>query len=52
MTTLKMSDGKLTEAEATAALHMISYWLIQGGGGQWADVVTIAVHWFQNVDHL
>ena len=52
MTTLKRSNGKLTEAEATAALHMISYWLFQGGDGKWAEALKIAVHWFQNVDDL
>lgn len=52
MTTLKRSNGKLTEAEATAALHMISYWLFQGGDGKWADALKIAVHWFQNVEDL
>ena len=52
MSTLKRSNGKLTEAEATAALHMISYWLFQGGDGQWAEALKIAVHWFQNVEDL
>lgn len=52
MATLKRSNGKLTEADATAALHMISYWLFQGGDGQWAEALKIAVHWFQNVEDL
>lgn len=52
MATLKRNNGVLTEAEATAALHMISYWLFQGGDGQWAEALKIAVHWFQNVQDL
>jgi hypothetical protein len=44
--------GKVTEAEATAALHMISYWLFQGGDGKWAEPLKIAVHWFMGVDGL
>lgn len=35
MGVLKTQGGRLGEAEATAALHMISYWLFQGGDGKW-----------------
>lgn len=52
MAVLKRSGGRLGEEEATAALHMISYWLFQGGDGKWGEALKIAVHWFQNYGDL
>ncbi|KAF8340586.1 fungal-specific transcription factor domain-containing protein [Cantharellus anzutake] len=48
------SGRPLTEAEATAALHLISWWLFQGGwqGGSdgssgWLEALNVACDWFE-----
>ncbi|KAF8322532.1 hypothetical protein DL93DRAFT_2093145 [Clavulina sp. PMI_390] len=52
MAVLKRNQGRISEEEATAALHMISFWLFQGGDGKWGEALKIAVHWFQGVKDL
>jgi hypothetical protein len=42
-----MSGKGLTEAHATAALHLVSWWLFQGGHGRWADALKVAGDWYE-----
>ena len=51
---LVKSGRKLTESEATAALHMVSWWLFQGGhqggkGGEsgWLEALDVACDWYE-----
>ena len=39
--------SRLTEAEATAALHIVSWWLFEGGHGNWAGPLKIAGDWYE-----
>ncbi|KAF8340410.1 fungal-specific transcription factor domain-containing protein [Cantharellus anzutake] len=48
------SGRSLTEAEATAALHLISWWLFQGGwqggksgGSGWLEALDVACDWYE-----
>jgi hypothetical protein len=43
-----MSGKGLTEADATAALHLVSWWLFQGGHGHWADALKVAGDWYEH----
>ncbi|KZW02896.1 hypothetical protein EXIGLDRAFT_730989 [Exidia glandulosa HHB12029] len=44
----KQATGQYSQTDATAAVHAISYWLFQGGSGQWEAVLNVAREWFAN----
>ncbi|KAF8589458.1 hypothetical protein K439DRAFT_1657899, partial [Ramaria rubella] len=33
------------EQDATAAIHLVSYWLFYGGGGEWQSPLNVACDW-------
>jgi len=37
----------LTDADATAALHFVSFWLFAGGAGDWPTALQIAGDWYE-----
>lgn len=41
----KQMTGQFSQADATAAVHSISYWLFQGGSGDWERVLDVAREW-------
>src|SRR5258708_38845848 len=54
LSSLVKSGRTLTEAEATAALHIISWWLFQGGhqggkggGSGWLEALDVACDWYE-----
>ncbi|KAJ1307818.1 hypothetical protein OPQ81_001899 [Rhizoctonia solani] len=40
-------NGILTDADATAALHFVSFWLFTGGTGDWPTALQIAGDWYE-----
>ncbi|CAE7135468.1 unnamed protein product [Rhizoctonia solani] len=43
----KQRNGILTDADATAALHFVSFWLFTGGTGDWPTALQIAGDWYE-----
>ncbi|QRV75331.1 Fungal specific transcription factor domain [Ceratobasidium sp. AG-Ba] len=43
----KQRNGRLTDADATAALHFVSFWLFAGGAGEWPVALQIAGDWYE-----
>ncbi|KAG9091439.1 hypothetical protein FS749_016545 [Ceratobasidium sp. UAMH 11750] len=43
----KQRTGRLTDADATAALHFVSFWLFAGGAGDWPTALQIAGDWYE-----
>jgi len=43
----KQRSGRLTDADATAALHFVSFWLFAGGAGDWPTALQIAGDWYE-----
>ncbi|QRV90024.1 Fungal specific transcription factor domain [Ceratobasidium sp. AG-Ba] len=43
----KQRNGRLTDADATAALHFVSFWLFAGGAGDWPVALQIAGDWYE-----
>ncbi|CUA68528.1 hypothetical protein RSOLAG22IIIB_03566 [Rhizoctonia solani] len=43
----KQRTGILTDADATAALHFVSFWLFTGGTGDWPTALQIAGDWYE-----
>lgn len=41
------AGARLTEAEGIAALHIVSWWLFEGGHGDWAGALRIAGDWYE-----
>jgi hypothetical protein len=37
--------SRYMEQDATAAIHLVSYWIFCGGGGQWQGPLTMASEW-------
>ena len=33
------------ELDATVAIHLVSYWLFCGGGGEWPSPLEVACSW-------
>ncbi|CAE6409360.1 unnamed protein product [Rhizoctonia solani] len=43
----KQRTGILTDSDATAALHFVSFWLFTGGTGDWPTALQIAGDWYE-----
>jgi hypothetical protein len=41
----RQRHGRYTEQDATAAIHLVSYWLFCGGGGNWQSPLDVAGDW-------
>ncbi|KAB5596083.1 Transcription factor [Ceratobasidium theobromae] len=46
----KQRTGRLSDADATAALHFVSFWLFTGGAGDWPTALDIAGDWYEQSD--
>lgn len=40
------NSGRYTEQDATAAVHLVSFWLL-AGGGEWQTPLSVACDWLQ-----
>ncbi|KAG8992147.1 hypothetical protein FRB90_001073 [Tulasnella sp. 427] len=51
-TVIQLSDkaGKFTAVEAIASLHLLSFWLFCGGGGDWASALGMAGDWLMSTE--
>ncbi|KAG8936067.1 hypothetical protein FRC02_004692 [Tulasnella sp. 418] len=47
---LSLKSESYSEVEAVAALHLLSFWLFCGGGGDWASALSIAGEWFTKTE--
>jgi len=47
---LSQRRNEFTEVEAIACLHLLSFWLFCGGGGDWAIALELAGDWLNRSD--
>ncbi|KAG9048096.1 hypothetical protein FS837_000802 [Tulasnella sp. UAMH 9824] len=47
---LSKKAGKFTAVEAIASLHLLSFWLFCGGGGDWASALGMAGDWLMQTE--
>ncbi|KAG8953152.1 hypothetical protein FRC04_003100 [Tulasnella sp. 424] len=47
---LSKKAGKFTAVEAIASLHLLSFWLFCGGGGDWASALGMAGDWLMGTE--
>lgn len=47
---LSKKAGKFSAVEAIASLHLLSFWLFCGGGGDWASALGMAGDWLMGTE--